>query len=268
MRRSEWIPPLLLAILLLAAPAVYVHDPQQQDRDRILAGPSKSHWFGSDEYGRDQFARFVHGGRWSVGVGVAATALCLGIAWTLGACAALLPRVGAVILWVADLFLSLPWLYLLIAARAALPLDLPPRLAFATLLLLLACTGWARPARLVRGKVLEVRQRGYVEAALGFGHNLPVVFVRHILPATWDLLLAQAILLLPRFVLAELTLSFLGAGATEPLASWGSLAAPLKQAYLLGEHWWRLLPLLAMVPVFAVFALCGRSFESRHRMTR
>jgi peptide/nickel transport system permease protein len=111
-------------------------------------------------------------------------------------------------------------------------------------------------------------QRGYVGAALGFGHSMPVVFVRHILPATWDLLLAQTVLLLPRFVLAELTLSFLGAGASEPLASWGALVVPLKQIYLLRETWWRLLPLFAMIPFFAVCTLCGRAIESRNRMSR
>lgn len=271
MRRIEILLPLLMAVLLVLAPTFSGNDPQKQNRELLLSAPGADHWFGTDEYGRDQLARFLSGGRWSVGVGVAAVTMCLALAWTLGASAALLPGFGALILWIADLFLCLPWLYLLIAARAALPLDLPPRLTFSIMLLLLACTGWARPARLVRGKVLEIRQRGYVEAALGFGHSMPAVFLRHILPSTWDLLLAQSILLLPRFVLAELTLSFLGAGASEPLASWGALVVPLKQVYLfeqMQQHWWRMLPLLAMIPFFAVFAICGRALESRHRILR
>jgi peptide/nickel transport system permease protein len=268
MRRFELVVPLLLTALLLIAPILSGDDPQRQHRNELLSEPSANHLFGTDEYGRDQLARFLHGGRWSVGVGGAAVALCLGLAWTLGACAALLTRFGTLVLWIADLFLCLPWLYLLIAARAAMPLDLPPRMAFSMLLFLLAFTGWARPARLVRGKVLEIRQRGYVDAALGFGHSMPVVFLRHILPSTWDLLLAQSILLLPRFVLAELTLSFLGAGASEPLASWGALIIPLKQVYLLEQHWWQMLPLLAMIPFFAAFAICGRALEARHRILR
>ena len=260
--RLEWWLPLLLALLLLSAPALLQSDPQQQDRDAILAPPSATHWFGTDDYGRDLWARFLYGGRWSASVGAAAAALCLLLAWILGAWG------SAGIMWTADLFLCLPWLYLLIAARAALPLDLPPRTAFTALLLLLACTGWARPARLVRGKVLEVRERGYVQAALAFGQPAPAVFLRHILPATADLLLAQSILLLPRFVLAELTLTFLGAGVSEPFPSWGALIVPLKQVYLLEQHWWRSLPLLAMIPFFAIFAICGRRLESRNRLTR
>ena len=269
MPRNEILWPLLLVAFLLVAPGLCDQDPQQQNRALLLAGPSAEHWLGTDEYGRDQWARFLAGGRWSVSVGGAAVSLCLGLAWVFGAGAALLPRfLAGLILFVADLFLCLPWLYLLLAARGAMPLDLPPRVAFSMLLLLLACTGWARPARVVRGKVLEIRQRGYVEAALGFGHSMPVVFVRHILPGTWDLLVAQLILLLPRFVLAELTLSFLGAGASEPLASWGALVVPVKQVYLLEAQWWRMLPLLAMVPFFAVFAVCGRGLEARYRMPR
>ncbi|MFN7924481.1 MAG: ABC transporter permease [Bryobacteraceae bacterium] len=258
----------LCVIFLLLAPFVLHEDPLAQDRGEILAAPTAVHWFGTDDYGRDLWARFLHGGRWSLGVGISATALCLSLAWIIGTAAAMFPAWGAVLMWVADLFLCLPWLYLLIAARAALPLELDPRAAFATLLLLLALTGWARPARLVRGRVLEVKQRGYVQAAIGFGVPRARVFVRHILPATGDLLAAQIMILLPRFVLAELTLTFLGAGAADPWPSWGGLIAPLKQVYLIGPQWWRLLPMLAMIPFFALAAIASRAWESRFRLVR
>lgn len=255
----------ILVLLLLLFPS---QDPYTQHRDQPQAAPTAEHWFGTDDYGRDVWARFIHGGRWSIGVGVSATALCLLLAWTLGAVAASSAFAGPAIVWLADLFLCLPWLYLLIAARAMLPLQIESRTAFAMLLLLLACTGWARPAKLVRGKVLEVRERGYVRAAQRFGVSQPVVFVRHILPATLDLLLAQTLLLLPRFVLAELTLSFLGAGAAEPHPGWGSLVIPLKQAYALETQWWRVLPLLAMIPFFVLCAWTGRNAEARYRTSR
>lgn len=266
---AKLLPALLAGFLLLGPAVASREDPERQQRDHLLAAPSGAHWFGTDEYGRDLWSRFLHGGRWSAGVGLAGTGLCLTLAWVFGAVAGMDPRrAGSAIVWVTDLVLCLPWLYLLIAARAALPLELPPRVAFGALLLLLAITGWARPARLVRSKVLEVRQRGYVKAALGFGLRPSVVFWRHILPSTWDLLLAQAILLLPRFVLAELTLSFLGAGAPEPLPSWGALVLPVKQVYLLSAQWWRMLPLVAMLPFFAILVWCGREMESRSRMSR
>ena len=69
-------------------------------------------------------------------------------------------------------------------------------------------------------------------------------------------------------MLAELILSFLGAGVSEPLPSWGALVVPLKQVYLLEQYWWKLLPLLAMIPFFAAFALCGRTLELRNRVVR
>lgn len=268
MSRLGWIALVLAVLCILIAPFALQQDPLRQNRAEILAPPGSTHWFGTDEYGRDLWSRFLYGGRWSVGIGIAAAMLCLMLAWAWGSAAALFPRSGAILMWFADLFLCLPWLYLLIAVRAALPLELDPRTAFAALLFLLACTGWARPARLVRGRVLEVKERGYVQAALGFGVPEAIVFVRHILPATGDLLVAQAVLLFPRFVLAELTLTFLGAGASEPWPSWGALLAPLKQVYLIETHWWRLLPVLSMVPFFAAFAFASRAFESRYRLLR
>lgn len=258
----------VLAILVLFLLLIPTQDPLAQHRDQTQAPPSADHWFGTDDYGRDVWSRFVHGGRWSVGIGVSATALCLILACIFGGTAGASTIAGPAIVWLADVFLCLPWLYLLIGVRAILPLEAEPRAAFAMLLLLLACTGWARPAKLVRGRVLELRERGYVRAAIRFGVAKTVVFVRHILPGALDLLTAQGLLLLPRFVLAELTLSFLGAGASEPHPTWGSLIIPLKQIYLLETQWWRVLPLLAMVPFFAMSAWAGRIAEERFRTTR
>jgi peptide/nickel transport system permease protein len=268
MRRTEWIAPLLLAVFLLAAPLIFHQDPLQQNRDQILTPPSRLHWFGTDDYGRDLWTRFLHGGRWSVATGLTSVLLCLLLAWILGTAAGMASRWNLIIMWVADLFLCLPWIYLLIAVRSAMPLELRPQEAFLAIMLLLAATGWARPARLVRGKVLEISQRGYVQAALGFGASKPRIFWRHVLPATGDLLAAQAILLLPRFVLAELTLSFLGAGGSDPAPSWGSLVLPLKQIYLAGSQWWLLLPVVAMTPFFAVFTFCSRALDLRFRLLR
>jgi peptide/nickel transport system permease protein len=162
---------------------------------------------------------------------------------------------------VTDLFLVLPWFYLLIGIRALLPLSLPPRAAFGLLLVVIALVSWARPARLVRGLVLAARENGYVQAAIAFGVPGPVVFVRHILPGTAHLLATQALLLLPRFILAEVSLSFLGLGLGEPDPSWGALLIPLKQAWRLGGEWWRLLPALCLFPVLIGFSAVARRWS-------
>src|SRR5271165_4645439 len=259
---------LLMVILplLAAAAAEWVAplDPIHQDRGAVSAAPSRSHWLGTDDYGRDIWSRYLHGARWSVAVGLGATTLVLLLGWAIGSFAGFQGGwTDRVLMQIADLFLVIPWLYLLIAVRAALPLNLPPRVAFAVLLMVIASTSWPRPARLVRGLVLSLRRKEYVEAALGFGVNQATAYFRHVAPATYGLMATQALLLLPRFVLAEITLSYMGLGLGEPEPSWASLILPLKQVYLLHDEWWRILPLLLMIPFFAGLTVLARMLERK-----
>jgi peptide/nickel transport system permease protein len=201
--------------------------------------------------------------------GAAATFVALALGWILGGIAGYRGgRTDQLIMFVAEWFLTVPWLYLLIAARAAMPIELAPRTATLAIVALIALVNWARPARMARGLVLSLSQKGYVEAARGFGVPGWKIFLRHILPGTAPALLAQTLVLLPRFVLAEMTLSFLGLALSEPDPSWGALILPLKQIYLLPEQWWKAIPTLAMLPFFTCFALAAREIESRFRITR
>ena len=258
----------LMAILPLLA-AVAAHwiapfDPIYQDRAASNAAPGSTHWLGTDDYGRDLWSRYLYGTRWSVSIGLAASAIVLLLGWAIGSVAGF--RGGWsdwLLMQLADLFLVIPWLYLLIAVRAALPLNLPPRRAFAVLLFTIALTGWARPARIVRALVLSLRQREFVEAALGFGVSGVTTYFRHVAPATYGLLATQALLLMPRFVLAEVTLSYMGLGLGEPEPSWGTMILPLKQVYLLPQEWWRILPLLLMMPFFAGTSVLARMLERK-----
>jgi peptide/nickel transport system permease protein len=252
--------------LLAAAAAEWIApiDPVYQDRGAISVAPSPSHWLGTDDYGRDIWSRYLHGTRWSVSVGLGATGLVLLLGWAIGSLAGF--RGGwtdRALMQIVDLFLVVPWLYLLIAVRAALPLNLPPRVAFGMLVMVIAITSWPRPARLVRGSVLSLRRKEYVEAALGFGVSQTKAYFRHVAPATYGLMATQALLLLPRFVLAEITLSYMGLGLGEPEPSWATLILPLKQVYLLQDEWWRILPLLLMIPFFAGLTVLARMLEGK-----
>lgn len=261
-----WLTLAAVVALALLAPVAATHDAAFQDRAAADAAPSSAHWMGTDEYGRDIASRFLYGARWSIIIGVAATVIMLALGWILGGAAGYLGgATDTVLMWLSEVFLAVPWLYLLIAMRAALPLELAPRMAVLALLTAIAAVSWARPARLVRGMVLGLRERGYVAAARGFGVSHWRVFLHHVLPGTYGLLLAQTLVLLPRFVLAEVTLSFFGLGTSEPSPSWGSLIVPLKQVYLLREFWWRSLPVLMMVPFFAYFAFVARQAEKELR---
>ena len=111
-----------------------------------------------------------------------------------------------------ELFLALPWLYLLLAARALLPLHITTLQAVFLLVTIIGAVGWVRPARLVRGVVLSARERGFVLAARGFGASAPYLIRRHILPLSGSVLLTQATVLIPQYILADVTLSFLRLG--------------------------------------------------------
>jgi peptide/nickel transport system permease protein len=163
----------------------------------------------------------------------------------------------------AELFLALPWLYLLFALRAFLPLAVSPLEAFLLIVVVIATVGWARPARLVRGVVLTAKERDFVRAARGFGASDSYVFCRHVLPETSSVLLTQAAILVPQYVLAEMTLSFLGLGVPEPVASWGNLLANLQQYSVLMSYWWMYLPALAVAPFFMGYLGLAAALQER-----
>lgn len=206
---------------------------------------------GSDAYGRDQFSRILYGGQVSLLAGLLGAFTTLLLAAALGTVAGYYGgwRDG-LLMRVAELFVALPWLYLLFALRAFLPLAVRPLEAFLLVVIVVATVGWARPARLIRGVVLSAKERDFVRAARGLGASDFYLLRRHILPATFSVLLTQAAVLIPQFVLAEMTLSFLGLGVPEPLPSWGNLLANLQQYSVLVSYWWMYLPALVMVPFF------------------
>jgi peptide/nickel transport system permease protein len=214
---------------------------------------------GTDAFGRDQFSRLLYGGQISLFAGLIAAALSLFWGTALATVAGYYGKwADEGIMRFAELFIALPWLYLLFAVRAFLPLHIPPANAFLLLIAVIGLVGWARPARLVRGIVLSAKQSNYVLAAANFGASDFYLMRRHILPQALSVVLTQAALLVPLYILAEVTLSFLGLGVAEPLPSWGNLLASLQQYYVLSSYWWMFLPGLTLVPIFlAYFSLAG-----------
>jgi peptide/nickel transport system permease protein len=219
---------------------------------------------GADGYGRDQMSRLLYGGRISLFAGLLATGLALLFGLAIGAGAGYYGGwVDDVLMRVTELFLALPWLYLLFALRAFLPLALPPLGAFLLVVSVIGVVGWARPARLVRGVVASAKERDFVRAARGFGATDGYILRRHVLPQTSSVLLTQAAILVPQYVLAEVTLSFLGLGVPEPAASWGSLLANLQQYSVLSSYWWMCLPAVAMVPFFLGYLGLAGALQER-----
>ena len=224
-----------------------------------IAEPGKVFLLGTDGYGRDQLSRLLCGSLLSLFAGLLATGLSLGLGALLGLLAGYYGRwYDAVIMRCVELFLALPWLYLLFALRAFLPLHIGPGQAFLLLVVVIGIVGWARPARLVRGVVLSQRERGYVLAARMFGASDLYLIRRHLAPSTYGLLLTQAALLIPQYILAEVTLSFLGLGVAEPAPSWGNMLSGLQQYDVLVSYWWMWSPgLLLIVVCLAYWNLAG-----------
>jgi peptide/nickel transport system permease protein len=212
---------------------------------------------GTDSYGRDCLARLLYGGQVSLAAGLLATLVSCALAIILGGLSGY--RGGwtdRAIMHLSDLFLALPWLYLLFAVRAFLPLGLEPGRAFGIIVLLLGVIGWARPGRLVRGVVLSAKEREFVLAARAFGAGDAHILRNHILPQALGVLLTHAALLVPAYVLAEVTLSFVGLGVSEPVPSWGTMLASLQEYHVLSTAWWMFAPAVALVVVTWLYHSC------------
>jgi len=209
---------------------------------------------GSDAYGRDQFSRLLYGGRISLFAGLLATAVSLSLGMILGGLAGFYGRwLDDLVMRTTEMFMALPWLYLLFAVRAFLPLHIAPNGIFLLLITVMGVIGWARPARLIRGVVLSAKERDYVLAARGFGASDIYLLRRHVLPQALSVAFAQAAVLVPTYVLAEVVLSFFGLGVSEPTPSWGNLLASLRQYNVLESYWWMFVPALALIPVFLAY---------------
>lgn len=228
-----------------------------------VESPARVFLLGTDEFGRDQFSRFLYGGQISLFAGLLAAALSLALALLLGGISGYYgSRLDDLIMRGAEIFMALPWIYLLFAVRAFLPLQLSAGSSFFLLIGVIGLTGWARPARLIRGVVLSEKQRDYVQAARGFGASDFYILRRHVLPGASSVALTQAALLVPQYILAEVTLSFLGLGVGEPVPSWGNMLASLQRYYVLESYGWMFAPALALIPIAMLYYGCANSLQA------
>jgi peptide/nickel transport system permease protein len=226
--------------------------------------PGRIFLFGTDDFGRDEFSRMLYGGRISLFAGFFGATIALLAGGVVGVISGYYGKwVDAVVMRLVELFLALPWLYLLFAVRAVLPLRIKTTDAFLLLVGVVGLVGWARPARLIRGIVLSAKERNFVLAARAMGASDLHILRRHVLPQTYGTLLTMAALMVPQFILAEVTLSFLGLGVGEPMPSWGNLLAELQKYSVLTSYWWMYLPATALVAVFLVYHWASSALQER-----
>jgi ABC-type dipeptide/oligopeptide/nickel transport system permease subunit len=185
----------------LGAGWVAQHSYAEQSREFISAPPSAQFWLGTDELGRDRFARLLYGTRVSLLLAPAAALLSTLLAALIGGAAGYLGgRWERLVTAGLDLFLSLPWLFLLLAVRALLPLNTSPLTSVTITFLLLGCLGWAAPARIIRAGTRTLVSSDYLLQASASGISRRRLFWRHLLPNLRPIFLAQFWISVPLFI--------------------------------------------------------------------
>jgi peptide/nickel transport system permease protein len=245
----------MFAAALLAdwiAPARY----DEQFRDQIEARPGRRFPLGTDELGRDRFSRLLHGARVSLVLAPSAALLGTLLAGVIGVFAGM--RGGwmeKAVMLLADLFLALPWLFLLLTVRAALPLNVTPWTSLVITFGLLSLLGWAGPARVIRTCVKSLKDADFLLQARALGCHPTRLVCLHVLPNLKAPLMAQFWFSVPAFILSEANLSLLGLGVAEPLPSLGALLGELENISAVQSKPWMLAPAVVLLAIMCCFQL-------------
>jgi peptide/nickel transport system permease protein len=219
---------------------------------------------GADALGRDVLSRLLHGARASLGVAAAATLVALALGALVGGLAGFAGGwVDDLLMRLTDFVLVLPAIYVVLTLRVAMPLVLSPAEVFWIMTGVFALAGWPYPARGVRALVAAERRKEYAEAARALGAGPWRILLRHLLPATRGFLAVQATLLLPAFIVAEATLSYVGFGFPPPFPSWGVMLREAASISVIAEAPWLLLPAAAIVVAILALQVLGGSMGAR-----
>lgn len=248
LRRAAIALSALLVVASVAGSLIPRFDYARQDRDHVNASAGREHWLGTDDLGRDRFSRLLHGTAVSMLLAPAAAGIAMLFAFVIGAAAGFAggwwERTAKTTI---DLFLSIPWLFLLLMVRAMLPLNTAPATSVTITFLVLGILGWAAPARILMARAHGLRQSDFILLARAAGVSPWRLLGKHVMPNLRPVLVAQFWISVPVFVLAEANLSILGLGVAEPLPSLGSLLRELETMLSLRVDWCRFAALAVLV---------------------
>jgi peptide/nickel transport system permease protein len=245
---------LLLYLVTLLTPLIAPFDPAAQGdiiASRYLS-PSSQHWMGTDKFGRDIFSRVLYGARISLSIGFIAVAISITLGTLVGALSGYFGGwVDGVLMRFTDMMLAFPRLVLLIVIIAMFE-----NYSIWLVVVVLGLTGWMGTSRIVRGEVLSLREREFVQAARALGMNDLRIITRHVIPNTMAPVIVSATLGIGLTILTEASLSFLGLGVQPPTPSWGNMVSDGRDA--LTQAWWiATFPGLAIVLTVVAFNLLG-----------
>jgi peptide/nickel transport system permease protein len=222
-------------------------------------GEGKINLLGTDEQGRDQFTRLLHGGRISLSIGLVGIVISFPLGLLIGGISGYFGGgVDAILMRLVEVLMTIPGIYLLVALAAVLPPGLTSAQRFTLIVLITSFIGWSGLARVIRGQVLSIKEREFVQASKAMGANPLYIIIRHVLPQTATYVIISATLAVPSFIVAESVLSLIGLGIQQPDPSWGNLLSLATNASILVLQPWLIWPpaLLIILTVLA-FNLLG-----------
>ncbi len=230
----------VMALVIIFADKLTVYDPNAINLLERLQPPSKVHWCGTDDLGRDIFTRILYGGRVSLLVGVIPTTISMVIGIVLGMVSGYIRQLDAVIMRMADIVLAFPSIVLAMVVMYTLGATT------SNIFIALSMIGWAGTARIVRSQTLSLREQEFVEAARGMGVKKWTIMFRHILPNCLPSLIVLFTLNIPDAILSEANLSFLGVGTQPPDSSWGLMVSQAR-TFAVSSPWMLIFPSLAIL---------------------
>jgi peptide/nickel transport system permease protein len=221
----------LLMLITLCAPWLRSGDPAQIDAAQLLMPPSAAHPFGTDQLGRDLLTRIIYGARISLSIGFIAMGIAVAVGILLGSLAGFYGRLAdTLIMRCADVMLCFPTFFLILAVVAFLEPSI------FNIMAIIGLTSWMGPARLIRGEILSLKEREFIQAERALGASDARIILRHLVPNALGPVLVNATLGISAAILLETGLSFLGLGVQPPVPSWGNILIEAKST--LGVAWW------------------------------
>jgi len=231
--------------------------------DRHLFGTTntaaKFYVLGTDDQGRDQLSRLLYGGRISLSIGIVGIAISFPLGILMGGISGYFSGFAdTLIMRLVEVLMTIPSIYLLVALAAVLPDNLGMSQRFLLIVLITSFIRWAGLARVIRGQVLSIKEREFVQAARAMGGRSLYIILRHVLPQTFTYVIISATLVVPSFIEAESVLSLIGLGIQQPAASWGNmLAVSTNASILILQPWLVWPPALLIILTVLSFNLLG-----------
>ncbi|MBB6631865.1 oligopeptide ABC transporter permease [Clostridium algidicarnis] len=228
---------LILVVFSIIAPLIISKDINKVDLMNISMSPSKDHILGTDEMGRDVFARLVYGGRVSLTVGMLGMLIQIFIGTTLGIIAGFYGGVvDSIIMRIVDVFMCFPFFVIAIAMAAILGPNIW------NVIIIIGVLSWTGIARIVRAEILKLKKSEYIEAAHALGIKNIRILLKHLLPNIIPSVIVASTLSIASGILTEASLSFLGMGVKPPQPSWGNMLAAAQNMRTLQSEWWLWIP--------------------------